>query len=608
MSDVSRFQEAIESTESDDRVLLIGNGFSVQYFNYSNLLAEANLKEGSPAKAILTEIENLADHNMDSSSPEVTWEDDQWKQACQCAEFRICSDIARGYNLRLKFEYIYTDLEKDIPDDILARALKYTHQTFDVDVFHKKCLKFLSKIKKDAEYLATRTARLPSSHSRAWKRSGSKHVLGHHRYQLPVGQGGFHVGTLRDLGKDREATWRSSLVNDAITSADFMYVYDCGSIPIAGVVKAVRSIVAKRVSRRLDMLFVSHFDRDHVCGIPYLLREKKGLQVDMIVIPYLDDIDRIIAFGRNSATRAELRTERFYKDIVVDPIGVFERFEPRQIIMVASDEEDEGGSGFFGLPTITPPHSDSDGQSWTIKDTIGSRRFPPVQRRTPEGAIVMQSIEFECLATTGTEGGWLLKPYVKKASKSDREAFCSAVEVLLKWPRGSFREEVQNEKVRRMLVTKHQTNLSRAYAWAFGDKNETSLSLYSGPVNPEEAGAVVYKSRMFDSVRVGWMGTGDACFKEPKMVRNFQKHFSGELDWVSTFMLPHHGSAHNFDPTLLGVDADLWVAAAQPIHPNWKHPAPEIVKAIKARGAGFRKVGSSPDSLLKERMVVFWPG
>ena len=57
MPDVSRFQEAIESTESDDRVLLIGNGFSVQYFNYSNLLAEANLEEGSPAKAILTEIE-----------------------------------------------------------------------------------------------------------------------------------------------------------------------------------------------------------------------------------------------------------------------------------------------------------------------------------------------------------------------------------------------------------------------------------------------------------------------------------------------------------------------------------------------------------------------
>ena len=57
MSDVSRFQESIESTESDDRVLLIGNGFSVQYFNYSNLLAEANLEEGSSAKTILTEIE-----------------------------------------------------------------------------------------------------------------------------------------------------------------------------------------------------------------------------------------------------------------------------------------------------------------------------------------------------------------------------------------------------------------------------------------------------------------------------------------------------------------------------------------------------------------------
>ena len=545
---------------------------------------------------------------MVNSSPEGTSDDEQWKQACQCAEFKICLDITRNYSLRWMYEDIYADLEKDIPDDILDRALKHSRQTFDVGVCHYKYLKFLKKIMKDVEYLATRTARLPSSHSLAWKRDGSKHVLGHHRYQLPVGQGGFHVGTLRDLGKD-ESTWRSSIVNDAIVSADFMYVYDCGSIPIEGVENAVRSIVAKRVSRRLDMLFVSHFDRDHVCGIPYLLHEKKGLQVDTIVIPYLDDIDRIIAFGSSSATRAEPRAERFYNDIVVDPIGVFEQFEPRQIIMVASDEEDEGGSGFFELPTITPPHSDPDGQSWTIKDTIGTRStrgLPPVPRRTPEGAIVMQSIEFE--VATGTKGGWLLKPYVKKASKLDRDTFCLAVEVLLKWPRGSFREKVRNEKVRRSLVTKHLTILSRAYAWAFGDKNETSLSLYSGPANPEEAGAVVYRSKMLDSARIGWMGTGDACFKDPKMVRNFQNHFSGELEWVSTFMLPHHGSAHNFDPTLPVVDADLWVAAAQPIHPNWKHPAPEIVKAIKASGARFRKVGSSPDSRLEERMVVFWPG
>lgn len=546
---------------------------------------------------------------MDSTSPEGTLDGAQlesaWKWACLCADVCIRSDIAQGYNLEMAMADVFTPMTLDIPNDVFTRALEFRRQTFDADEFHKKCRKFLSDEKKASEHLAARTARLPSSHPRAWKRDGSKHVLGHHRYQLPVGQGGFNVGTLRKLGLD-EAAWRPSLVDDAIPSADFMYVYDCGSIPIAGVVEAVRSIVSRRVSRRLDMLFVSHFDRDHICGIPHLLHQKRGLQVDTIVMPYLDDIDRIIAFGRSAVTKAERRAERFHEDIVVDPISAMAQFGPRQIVMVASDEEDEGGSGFFELPPTESPRSDPDGQSWKSKDSGGLRSEPPSARRTPEGAIVVQRIEFN--VTDGTEGGWLLKPHVKKASLQDRKAFCTAIEVMLKWPRGSFREKVGNEKVRRMLVTKHRTTVSRAYVWAFGDKNETSMSLYSGPANPQKAGAVAYKSKMADSARVGWMGTGDSYLKDPKTVRNFQDHYRDELEWVSTFMLPHHGSAHNFDPDLFVVDAELWVAAAQPIHSNWKHPAPEIVKAIKASGAKFRKVGSSPNSLLEERMVVFWPG
>src|SRR5690606_37989189 len=143
----------------------------------------------------------------------------------------------------------------------------------------------------------------------------------------------------------------------------------------------------------------------------------------------------------------------------------------------------------------------------------------------------------------GAEGGWLLKPHVKRASQQDREAFCAAVEVLLQWPRGSFRDKVKVEKERRGLVTKHRTAVARAYAWVFGDKNETSLSLYSGPVEPQTAGALLRNSRMFAGARVGWMRTGDAGFKDPLSVQRFQHHYRDEMDWVTTFVLPHHGSA-----------------------------------------------------------------
>lgn len=56
MPDVISFQDAIKATEGDDKALLIGNGFSAQYFNYANLLAEAQLEEGSPIKALFDQL------------------------------------------------------------------------------------------------------------------------------------------------------------------------------------------------------------------------------------------------------------------------------------------------------------------------------------------------------------------------------------------------------------------------------------------------------------------------------------------------------------------------------------------------------------------------
>ena len=56
MPDIISFQDAIKATEGEDKALLIGNGFSAQYFNYANLLAEARLEEGSPIKALFDQL------------------------------------------------------------------------------------------------------------------------------------------------------------------------------------------------------------------------------------------------------------------------------------------------------------------------------------------------------------------------------------------------------------------------------------------------------------------------------------------------------------------------------------------------------------------------
>lgn len=528
--------------------------------------------------------------------------DEEWVRACCCANSHIHVEIARSYGLESVAELFIDALCNDVSDELLSLALDFERTAFDEEAFHARCRQFLLDREREAANLALRTARLPASHPRAWKRSNTDHALSHHRYQLPVGQGGFHVGMLKGLDSDKGA-WRASLAGDAIPSADFLYVYDCGSDPLKGVVEAIRSIVERRPSRRLDMLFVSHFDRDHICGIPHLLHARTGLSVDTVVMPYLDDVDRIIAFARCADASSDPASDQFHQDLVIDPVATMGRFGPRQIIMVMPSDEDDG-AGFFELPAIDPPGSGPGGTPWKTIDPAGGRTASSSARQTPDGAAVTQRLALNI--APGRYGGWLLKPHVKRASKEDREAFCAAVEVLLRRPRGSFHDKVRVKKERQRMVTEHRTAVSRAYAWTFGNKNETSLSLYSGPANPEKAGAVYRNLPEHPTARVGWLGTGDAGLKEVAAVRDFQAYYRDELDWVTAFMLPHHGSAHNFDPAIPVVDAELWIAAAQPTRSTWKHPAGEIVRAIKASGAKFRKVGSRPETLLEEKMVVFW--
>lgn len=52
MPDVISFQKAIEDTEDKDRLLLLGNGFSIDHFNYRTLLEKSGLDDADPLKAM----------------------------------------------------------------------------------------------------------------------------------------------------------------------------------------------------------------------------------------------------------------------------------------------------------------------------------------------------------------------------------------------------------------------------------------------------------------------------------------------------------------------------------------------------------------------------
>lgn len=93
--------------------------------------------------------------------------------------------------------------------------------------------------------------------------------------QRPVGHGWFHSGA---LGR---------------AAARLRWVYDCGASRKQGIERLASEIAILKgdgEERVLDLLFLSHFDRDHVSGVTELL---KALKVSTVVLPYLDDLQRV---------------------------------------------------------------------------------------------------------------------------------------------------------------------------------------------------------------------------------------------------------------------------------------------------------------------------
>jgi hypothetical protein len=201
-----------------------------------------------------------------------------------------------------------------------------------------------------------------------------------------------------------------------------------------------------------------------------------------------------------------------------------------------------------------------------------------------------------------------LIPYVDRVDGEVVDSFQRFAEILLNWAPGSFATEVADPVVRRDLVTRHRSKMARAYKHAFKNKNTTSLSLYSGPADPQAAGAVQIwpPAAAAETAKIAWLGTGDADLKDPRAIDRFEAHYRDVIEYVSTFMLPHHGSIHNSDPQRLVSNADRWVVAAQSAH-NFEHPAKLLTDAVKGRGRDLQHVKSNLLSAFDEVAVVFWP-
>ncbi|MET4331010.1 hypothetical protein ABIB80_006868 [Bradyrhizobium sp. i1.15.2] len=208
--------------------------------------------------------------------------------------------------------------------------------------------------------------------------------------------------------------------------------------------------------RRIDLLFLSHFDDDHVNGVPDLLGVPHGMKVDTIVMPWVDDVERLISFGRSYAKRSA--TSTFFRGLVADPTGALLSLRPGRIIFLRGPPEDPDAD--LGGPIFIDPDGMPD-RPFTYKVSsepsakAGTSRGAPTGRVSRVGNAVVVEVDESAVIQAGALGSelsWLFKPYVRRADPALVLSFERHAEQLLGWPWGSFRRDVSSATVRAQLV------------------------------------------------------------------------------------------------------------------------------------------------------------
>jgi Metallo-beta-lactamase superfamily. len=419
--------------------------------------------------------------------------------------------------------------------------------------------------------------------------------------------------------------------SSASVHAPIRWVYDCGSDARAEIIDAsVHDLAASWPAKsRLDILVVSHFDRDHISGLPTLLSRYTFKKV---LMPHLPRLMRILAvLAQAEAGRSGRDAELLaFADDPVAYIRDHGGGETEIIFVDAADGADFQGNDedLLDEQYVDPTQPLPD--ELLGRQTRGARPAAGRVSRIASGhSLRLQSF-------------WELIPYVDNRASNillefddsqDKKLDAALADVL------KAAEEVRLidgssdlsdadvpavKRARKQLgqrVGKLKSELYAAIEANTGkrpgpkEKNAISLMAYISPI--------VTSAKLLSSTRVvsgagvegtnspqnyaghvvpgsGWLLTGDADLSAIQSVDSLVSHVSKKrIENVAVFQVPHHGSKHNSAPyTAQSVNAPLNFFNANP-HGKNAHPDPLIVShfnsPVLVNARAFRAVSLASD-------------
>ncbi|OFO28724.1 hypothetical protein HMPREF3052_05425 [Neisseria sp. HMSC056A03] len=350
----------------------------------------------------------------------------------------------------------------------------------------------------------------------------------------PVGQGGFYSESFKTENNN------------------FNVVYDCGSLS-RGVDKVISNSFDK--NEDIDILFISHFDSDHVNKIN-ILKNSVG-KIKTVIMPLLFEEDKDFLL------------------FVYKGLGIGYK---NSLDILNNPKE------FFGSETKI---------IW-VREVVESRDEESNQEirdvaEIEDGAEI-ESGENISFSLRGQKF-WIYKPYNYKNKIRCKE--------LIK----KFREN--NISIRDLkdvgYVANHTKEIRKCYKEVDGDINQNSLVLYSNFIEYKYSTAYIdyiyirkdlefysfgrdYFDFFYTQFNIGCIYTGDVHLKT--IVNDFKNKIKGCKHYlpVNTIQVPHHGSKNGFDIDFfndfsegrLGIISPISFGLSNP----YGHPSSMVIKQL----------------------------
>ena len=414
------------------------------------------------------------------------------------------------------------------------------------------------------------------------------------RYQFhPVGQGLFASGALGNSPYGWMGTQKGDI--------HFLWVYDCGTASSPKLVENAIGRLAERCAATkelLDLVVLSHFDKDHISGVVDLLGK---LEVDVLLLPYVPLAQRIVlAFEEGIAIDDPLFM------FFVDPVGYLNGADVRGIrrIVFVPPSEGEGSAppeAGDDSPDRPEPDRHQDGDTYRREDEDAYRLVFRARPWAGDGEMRVTGNAWMLDRNSALRAGrvWEFVPYNDQTlAIKPKNAWLEKVHDLSV----QLLREEQTENRKKVLA-----DIKDLYDAAFGGsspaRNQISLFLYGGPIGiPAPAGCRGnYQWAFRDDTtfrhagewshadrpgqRAAVLYTGDGYLDSAARIDALVQFLgNARIDRTAVFQVMHHGARNNWMP---GVAARIgpWfsVFSSEPTRQH-RHPHAEVLRDFWLHG------------------------